>query len=43
MRHNRRVYKDLLNAEGDTPYALSEKAIREAVVLYNKDTMKSAE
>ena len=43
MRHNRRVYKELLNAEGDTPYALSEKAIREAVVLYNTDTMKSAE
>lgn len=43
MRHNRRVHIDLLNAEGDTPYAFGTPDIREAVVLYNTDTMKPAE
>lgn len=43
LRHNRRVHTDLLNAEGDTPYALSTPDVREAVVLYNTETVKTEE
>lgn len=43
MRHNRRVKTDLLNAEGDTPYAFGEMNIREAVLLFNTEQMKAAE
>lgn len=41
LRHNRRVFKELLNAEGSTPYAFGDPSIREAVILYNTDTMRT--
>ena len=37
MRHNRRVWKDLVNADGSTPYALGDPAVREAVLVFNTE------
>ncbi len=37
LRHNRRVRVDLLNAEGDTPYAFGNMDIREAVLFFNTE------
>ena len=41
MKYNRRVWKDLLNAEKDLPYALGKEAIREAVLVFHTETEKS--
>ena len=43
MRYNRRVRAELLNAQGDTPYALGDLQTREAVLLFNTEKCEPAQ